>query len=196
MAAPCMPALYPPWSNAVLRIVASLGAIGILGVPVGLMVFMRTPYVTEQDQPLEQPVMFDHRHHASDDGIDCQYCHATADRARSAGMPSTETCMGCHGQIWTDSPLLEPVRRSWADKTPIVWRRVHRLPDFVRFDHGSHVAVGVLCKDCHGEVERMAEVRVVSPLQMRWCIGCHRDPQGTTGRALPKPRTDCTVCHM
>jgi hypothetical protein len=85
--------------------------------------------------------------------------------------------MNCHNQVWTDSPELAAVRRSYFEGTPIRWRRVHTLPDFVFFDHSIHVGKGVGCVTCHGRVDRMAQVLAVAPLTMRWCLDCHREPQ-------------------
>src|SRR5215210_6928437 len=94
----------------------------------------------------------------------------------SAGMPSTETCMTCHSQIWSDSPMLEPVRASYRDNTPIRWNRVHDLPDFAYFHHGVHVQKGVGCVSCHGRVDRMPLMWKEEPMTMEWCLGCHRNP--------------------
>ena len=73
----------------------------------------RSPYVTEADVVRDQPVPFSHEHHVSGLGIDCRYCHTTVEKSAFAGMPATEICMGCHSQIWKDSPMLEPVRESY-----------------------------------------------------------------------------------
>ncbi|MBL9024951.1 MAG: cytochrome c3 family protein [Myxococcales bacterium] len=104
-----MAALFPPWTNAAMPLgvvmVAAAGAAAI----VGPMVYVRMPYSTEQLTPVEQPVEFDHRHHVGDAQIDCVYCHSGAEKAASAGVPDTETCMGCHSQVWSESVLLEPV---------------------------------------------------------------------------------------
>jgi hypothetical protein len=79
--------------------------------------------------------------------------------------------------MWIHAPLLQPVRESWASGVPIAWTRVHDLPDYVYFDHSVHVANGVGCSTCHGDVGEMPlEMRVVN-LQMRWCIDCHRNPE-------------------
>src|SRR6516162_5891789 len=45
---------------------------------------------------------------------------------------------------------------------PIQWLRIHRLPDFVYFDHRSHVNKGVGCQICHGPIETMQRVRQAS----------------------------------
>lgn len=184
------------------------------------MGWVRTPYATGEGDPLEQPVAFDHRHHVADDRIDCRYCHADVEKGPSAGIPSADRCMGCHGQVWSESELLEPVRESYYTGRPIAWERVHRLPDFVFFDHSVHVTNGIGCETCHGRVDRMARIYQVAPLTMGWCLDCHRDPERhlrpldaitamgwkprvpgeAPGPVLAeaygvKPKTDCTACH-
>src|SRR5690348_1916345 len=114
-----------------------------------------SPYTTYVDVPFEQPVEFSHKHHVGDDGIDCRYCHTTVEKSSFANVPPTEVCMTCHSQIWTDSPLLEPVRESFRTRTPIHWTRVHDLPDFVYFNHSIHIKKGVGCVSCHGRINEM-----------------------------------------
>jgi len=92
-------------------------------------------------------------------------------------MPSTETCMNCHKQIWADSPYLEPVRASFRTGKPIEWIRVHDLPDYSYFNHSIHVNKGVGCSTCHGRVDQMPIAFQASTLQMEWCLGCHRSPE-------------------
>jgi NAD-dependent SIR2 family protein deacetylase len=136
----------------------------------------RSSYLTNQFLERQQPVQFSHKHHAGDDGIDCRYCHTTVETTASAGMPPTQTCMNCHSQIWADSPYLEPVRASFRENKPIQWDRVHDLPEFVYFNHSIHVAKGVGCSTCHGQIDNMPAVYQENTLQMEWCIACHRDP--------------------
>src|SRR4029077_5862768 len=118
-----------------------------------------------------------HKHHVGDDGIDCRYCHTSVETAASAGMPSTNTCMNCHKQIWADSTYLEPVRASFRTGKPIEWIRVHDLPDYAYFNHSIHVNKGVGCSTCHGRVDQMPIAYQASTLQMEWCLGCHRAPE-------------------
>jgi len=137
---------------------------------------LRSSYATGQGVVLEQPVPFSHDHHVAGLGIDCRYCHTTVEKSAFAGVPPTETCMNCHKQIWTNADLLEPVRASYRDNVPIEWTRVHDLPDFVYFDHSVHVAKGIGCVTCHGEVDKMPLMFQQASLQMEWCLACHRDP--------------------
>lgn len=215
-----MAALFPRWTNSAFRWALVIIVLVVLAIPLGLMAWVRTPWVLAQYQPIEQPIPFDHRHHVVDDNIDCRYCHTTAENGASAGYPSTELCMGCHNQIWNDSPLLEPVRESYYADVPIRWERVHRLPDFVYFNHAVHVNNGIGCESCHGRVDRMARIYQVEPLTMGWCLDCHREPlphlrppdaittMGYDARRQPlalieeltelydpQPGTDCTSCH-
>jgi hypothetical protein len=171
-----MRALFPPWSDTVFRMCLALATAGLVGVPVAMMLWVRTPYVTKQDTPVEQPVAFDHRHHVRDDGVDCLYCHYEATRSKYAGVPPTAVCMNCHSQIWQESARLAPVRESWFGDRPLRWQRVHQLPQFVYFDHSAHVSHGVGCAECHGRVDLMGQVYAVAPLTMQWCLDCHTDP--------------------
>src|SRR2546428_2899812 len=130
-----MPQIFPRSSNTVAR--ASIAGcwilIGALGWTVNAVYW--SPYTTRVRVPIEQPVPFSHKHHVEDDGIDCRYCYTSVETSAFAGIPSTDTCMTCHSQIFVDAPALAPVRESMARNTPLRWNRVHDLPDFVYFDH-------------------------------------------------------------
>ena len=131
---------------------------------------------TRQNDFIEQPVQFSHAHHVGGMGIDCRYCHTSVEESAFANIPPTKTCMNCHSQIWANAPILEPVRASFRENTPLQWTRVHDLPDFVYFNHSIHVKQGVGCATCHGPVDKMPLVYQAAPLTMQWCLDCHRDP--------------------
>ncbi len=137
----------------------------------------RSSYLTNRYLERQQPVQFSHKHHAGDDGIDCRYCHTSVETSYSAGLPPTQTCMNCHSQIWSDSPYLEPVRASFRENKPIEWERVHDLPEFAYFNHSIHIAKGVGCSTCHGQIDNMPAVFQENTLQMEWCLACHREPE-------------------
>jgi len=84
--------------------------------------------------------------------------------------------MTCHSQLFTSAPMLAPVRESLASGKPIEWNRVNDLGDFVYFNHSIHIAKGVACVTCHGPVDEMRLTWRQNPMQMSWCLGCHRDP--------------------
>lgn len=136
----------------------------------------RSSYLTGRYVEKQQPVQFSHKHHVGDDGIDCRYCHTSVETAASAGIPPTQTCMNCHNQLFADQEYLEPIRASFRDNKPIKWERVHDLPGFAYFDHSIHVAKGVGCSTCHGEIDNMPAVYQENTLQMEWCLSCHKDP--------------------
>jgi hypothetical protein len=125
---------------------------------------------------VSQPIPFSHKHHAGDDGIDCRYCHTSVERSGFAGMPTTRICLTCHSQLYKDAPMLAPLHESDRTGSPIAWSRVHDLPDFVYFDHSIHIAKGVACVECHGRVDQMPLTWRIAPLEMQWCLACHRDP--------------------
>ena len=134
-------------------------------------------YATRAKVPVEQPVPFSHEHHVGGLGIDCRYCHTTVEDSSFANIPPTKTCMNCHSQIWSTAPMLEPVRESFRTDKSIRWIRVHDLPDYVYFNHSIHVAKGVGCTTCHGQVNKMPLMWQESTLQMTWCLDCHRHPE-------------------
>jgi hypothetical protein len=214
-----MPALFPPWANVVARASLIAAAAAIVGVPVALMAWVRTPDATRRYQPVAQPVAFDHRVHVAGEHIDCRYCHFSVERSADAGMPPTATCVPCHSQTWLSSSPLAPVVRSMESGQPLQWSRTHALPDFVFFNHAIHVNKGVGCETCHGRVDRMAVTYQAEPLTMSWCVSCHRDPapklrpvsaMTVMGYEQSAPRqsgaqlerayhvrrlTNCTTCH-
>lgn len=183
----------------------------------------QSPYFTDVNVAREQPVPFSHKHHVTDDGIDCRYCHTSVETSSYAGVPTTHICMSCHSKLWVSSPILELVRSSYATDKSIEWTRVNALPDFVYFDHSIHVNKGVGCTTCHGPIGEMPLTWRANTLYMRWCINCHNHPeqyvrrredvfkpdyappedQITLGRQLVKEYkikgarhlTDCYTCH-
>ena len=157
-----------------LSIVAMVGFLAFLGWVV--VTISWSGYVTGQSLTRDQPVQFSHAHHVGAMGIDCRYCHTTVEESAFANIPPTKTCMNCHSQIWTNAPILEPVRASFRENRPMEWTRVHDLPDFVYFNHSIHVAKGVGCATCHGAVDKMPLMYQENSLQMSWCLDCHRNP--------------------
>src|SRR5919109_372923 len=160
------------WSKA--SILGGLVTLGFLTCVVFTVSW--SGYVTGQGVTTDQPVQFSHAHHVGSMGIDCRYCHTPGEESGFANIPPTKTCMNCHSQIWTNAPILEPVRASFRDGTPLRWTRVHDLPDFVYFNHGIHVRKGVGCAICHGPVDKMPLMYQNANLMMSWCLDCHRNP--------------------
>ncbi len=207
-------------STNTLSRVTIFGAVFIAGFVLWVIGgIVRSPVATDQGITREQPVPFSHQHHVAGLGIDCRYCHTSVETSNFAGIPPTQTCMNCHAQIWTNAAMLEPVRASYASGKPLVWERVHRLPDFVHFNHSIHVAKGIGCASCHGAIDKMSLTYQASPLTMEWCLNCHLHPeefvrpkdkvfdmtyvakdQATLGPQLVKEYhiqrlTTCSTCH-
>jgi hypothetical protein len=132
-----------------------------------------------QDYAPLQPIKFSHVIHAGENEIDCQYCHHTAEQSKSAGIPSASVCLNCHTLVRdaTRSGKFEikKIHAAVDSGVPIEWIRVHRLPDFVYFNHAQHVGAGKLeCQECHGPVEEMHVLQQQEDLSMGWCLDCHR----------------------
>jgi hypothetical protein len=159
---------------------ARVSILGVLVLLAGLGAVMsevqRSALVTRQDEARVQNPPFSHQHHVAGLGLDCRYCHTSVETSNFAGIPPTKTCMNCHSQIWTNAPMLEPVRESFRTGKALNWERVHDLPDFVYFDHSIHINKGVGCQSCHGPVDHMPLMYQANSLQMEWCLDCHRAP--------------------
>jgi hypothetical protein len=171
-----MAQIFKPSDDTWLRFVVLIVVVTVVGAFLVAGGMVRSLYVTSVNEAPRQPVPFSHQHHVAGLGIDCQYCHTSFERAESAGLPPTHTCMTCHSQIWTEAPVLRPVRQSFVENRPIFWNRVADLPDHVYFNHEVHVSAGVGCVTCHGRIDQMHRTRQAEPFLMQWCLDCHRDP--------------------
>ncbi len=171
-----MSQIFHPSTNTISRVsifavVLTVGFAGWIAAALD-----RSSIVTRKNVILEQPVPFSHDHHVGEVGIDCRYCHTSVETSSFAGIPPTSTCMNCHNELFKDSPMLEPVRESFRNGQPIEWTRVHDVPDYVYFNHSIHVAKGIGCTSCHGEIDEMPITWKAESLKMEWCLDCHRDP--------------------
>ena len=134
-----------------------------------------------------QPIFYRHDVHAGQYKIDCKYCHFAVEISPHPGIPTLETCMGCHRIAGSGNPEVKKLREAYAAKKPMEWIRVHRLPPFVHFPHMRHVKAEVTCQTCHGEIQTMPRVSQYASLKMGWCLDCHIQRKVTT---------DCTACHF
>ena len=197
--------------------VALAGAVALLSAYSGAS--------SSQNFAPEQPIAFPHPVHVQTLGMNCLYCHFSANKSPDPGMPAVSTCMGCHTIVGPDRPAIPGVRTAPAKSAeiqklhnywkggagqPVPWVRIHKVPEYVHFPHMRHVNAGVACQSCHGQVQQMARVYQASSLNMGWCVNCHvngykpADAVSNTGGtptpqdlALPprKARYDCTACH-
>ncbi|HZE73780.1 MAG TPA: cytochrome c3 family protein [Gemmatimonadales bacterium] len=140
-----------------------------------------------------QPVFFRHDIHAGQFKIQCQYCHYSVAVSSEPGIPSMQTCMGCHtviaGSDSSHKVEIKKVREAWSQKKPIEWTRVHFVARHAHFPHMRHIkALGPnACQTCHGDVTRMPQIYKVNNVNnMGFCITCHEQRNVTR---------DCAVCH-
>ena len=140
-----------------------------------------------------QPIFFRHDIHAGQFKMQCQYCHYSVDVSAEPGIPSMQTCMGCHlvvaGSDSSSRTEIRKLRQAWTEKKPVEWVRVHFLPRHAHFPHQRHIKVlgPTACATCHGDVSRMPQVFKVNQVDnMGFCITCHVE------RGVSR---DCSVCH-
>ncbi len=170
-----MPQIFPKWAN---QLAPKLGLIAVLAGTMAMagVTYYLTPKYTRVGYQPKQPVAFSHKIHSTQLGIDCRYCHNDVDKAWFSNIPAASTCMNCHSLILKDDPKLALVRESYNTGKPIPWVQVHKVPDYVYFNHSVHVNRGISCVHCHGEVNQMDEVQHAKPLSMSFCVDCHRAP--------------------
>ena len=197
------------WAWVNRKYVGLGGLVLVIAVVVTLFQGLYSINVMEGYQP-SQPIAFPHDIHAGQNGIDCKYCHNSVTESKSAGLPTVNVCMNCHKQITGADEQVAKIQKiydaaGWdgqqytGETKPIVWNKVHNLPDHVYFNHRQHVVVGgVDCKQCHGDMTKMNEVAKVqtvselneidgnvqltkSTLTMGWCIECHQEKEISSG---------------
>ncbi|MCA9312631.1 MAG: cytochrome C [Phycisphaeraceae bacterium] len=186
-------AIFPKWTNSIPAFAFLSAAFGVVAVVSGFWVYA-TPKFWEAGYQPEQPISYSHQLHAQQLGIDCRYCHTNVEKSRIANVPSTNTCMNCHTivdaqrgylkkatavegeSVHFKSAALQALRSYAASGDPAPWKRIHKLPDYVQFNHAAHLQAGVSCFSCHGRIDQMAIVYQQNPLSMKWCLDCHRSP--------------------
>ena len=164
------------------------------------------PSASNQGYAPEQPIPFSHKLHAGTNKIACQYCHVGIERSKHATVPALNVCMNCHRVVKTDSPWIKTITAAFNEGKPIEWIRVHELPDFVYFPHKRHIAKGIACEVCHGNVKEMDRIEQFAPLNMGFCMDCHRgstaprDLLQATYPGMKNPHgpvapVNCSTCH-
>jgi hypothetical protein len=159
--------VFPKWTNKLpAQILLGLAMVGT-AVVCGVTYYATPKYTDVGYQPI-QPVYFPHSVHADQLGIDCRYCHNQVEKSWYSNLPGPGVCMNCHNQVLANDTRLAPIRESAQNGKPIPWVQIHKLPDFVYFNHSVHV---------NGEVHKMDEVAQAKPLSMSFCLECHRAPE-------------------
>ncbi len=167
--------VFPQWANRLPRLVL-VGAVLVSSALVSGSWYYLTPKYSRVGYQPVQPTAFSHAVHVEQMGMDCRYCHSAVERSWYSNIPAATTCMNCHDQVLKGDPRLALVRESAATGQTIPWVRVHRVPDFVYFNHAVHVTRGIGCFECHGPLNTMDEIYHAQPLTMTFCLDCHRNP--------------------
>jgi hypothetical protein len=184
--------IFPKWINVLPTLAAVGGLLGATSVVGGFWYYATPKYFKVGYMPKQPGAGFNHQLHAGQLGMDCRYCHTKVEQSAEANIPNVATCYGCHADQRLAKLAVDEghkaktqfVRDAYAKDEPIEWRRVHKVPDYVRnFPHNVHVNAGVSCYSCHGQITGMPVVYQVQPLSMSWCLDCHRDP---TPHLVPK----------
>jgi hypothetical protein len=168
-------AIFPKSSDIILKVAGAVIGLGAV-TTIASYAYLSYPTVIDTGYQPVQPVPYSHKLHVGQLGLNCYYCHSTVYRTAYAAIPGTEICMNCHAKVKDKSPRLEVVRRSFETGEPIPWKEIHKLPDYVYFNHRAHLMAGVSCVSCHGRIDQMVEVHQEKPLNMAFCLECHRDP--------------------
>jgi hypothetical protein len=170
-----------------LILVLVLLALALVAVLIAVLFVSRTYAMTPQ------PLAFEHSKHI-EAGINCLYCHPGATSGAVAGLPSMAKCMGCHVSVQPKNPAdqsaIDQVIKQWDSKKPVQWVQVFDQPGFVHFNHRPHIAAGVACESCHGDISKMGYARPYN-LNMGFCLECHNKQSPEKVKQL----TDCSTCH-
>ena len=180
-----------------MRKIAKSASIMAIAIVVGGLLLMRV-FAGSGYAPV-QPIQFDHWQHVTKGAVakegeesgpqlECAFCHEHADKSSHATIPNVSTCMACHQTEKTDSPEIQKLTDIFEHEKQPAWKRVYWMEKEanVFFTHKPHIAAGVDCVACHGEVGQMHRVRRETDQTMGWCIDCHRKKGASV---------DCYICH-
>ena len=175
-------------------LISPLGRVAVLIAVLALFSVAAFGIAQTQKAP-EQPIQFPHNIHVGL-GIQCLYCHPGALRGPSPGLPTQAKCWGCHQQIakTKTSPKLAVLVDYVQNNKQIQWIPVAQVPDFVHFNHRPHVAAGLNCENCHGDMTKVEIAENPQVMNMGWCLNCHKQKAGDDQEKLIK-LTDCGTCH-
>ncbi|MGE4233434.1 MAG: cytochrome c3 family protein [Bacteriovoracia bacterium] len=181
--------------------------LGILFAVVALGCVLYTLYRVGRNDGYspDQPIPFSHKKHAGTYNIPCMYCHTSVEKSKHATVPPMNVCMNCHSVVKPDSPHIQKLKQLYLEKKePFQWIKVHDLPDHVNFSHKRHIAKGVACETCHGDVKSMEKIKQAKPMTMGWCLDCHRGKTTPdyvydnlkTPKGSQVAPTSCYTCHQ
>jgi len=164
--------------------VAGFGVVALsLLVPIGIRV------LCGQDKApaaKPQPIPFSHKLHMPF-FPECLDCHRLSTDGWTMSYPSEEKCMVCHATIKAEDPAIKKLADYAANKKPVPWVQVYRVPDYVYFSHRTHITRAKLgCESCHGPVRDREVITREKDTSMQACISCHKEKGAPVG---------CRTCH-
>lgn len=141
-----------------------------------------------------ESIQFNHQKHLAAD-VPCLFCHPGVLNGAVATIPSVQKCIGCHSNVEGTSAEgkkdVELLLQLWEEGQPLRWEKVYDQPDFVSFNHRPHIAAGVNCENCHGNVQQMAMARQAYRINMGFCLYCHQKQSADKVTYLKS----CSTCH-
>ncbi|MBX3360507.1 MAG: cytochrome c3 family protein [Phycisphaeraceae bacterium] len=188
-----MATIFPKWLNMVPTLLAIGGGGATMAVVVGTWYWATPDYFEVGYMPTQPGSGFNHQIHAGKLGMDCRYCHTKVEESNEANIPAVATCIGCHAEerlatAFDPGEKVAFIREAYAKDHSVEWRRVHKLPDYVRnFPHAAHINAGVSCYSCHGQITAMPVVFQAEGLGMGWCLDCHRGVEKNPEKYLVPP---------
>jgi hypothetical protein len=143
------------------------------------------------------PLRFSHARHVKHK-IECDFCHEKASNSQKASdnlIPEEETCETCH-PIDREHP--ERVSKSaTACSTCHVFNEKNEVERVVipspnlLFNHKVHIAKGIACTHCHGDMSKIELATREQLPKMELCLTCHNSRRG----GLNAP-SRCATCHL
>jgi hypothetical protein len=196
-----MSQIFRPSSNRYSKLSLISVVLILIFMSISSYAYFQSSYYNDVGVFIEQPIPFSHKNHVQGLGLNCVFCHTSVEKSATAGIPSTEVCMSCHSQIYQKSQVLKPLRDSFENNTAIKWNRVHKLPDYVYFNHSIHINKDISCFTCHGDVKEMESISKQRPMTMSWCLRCHSHPEKYINPEVNEVNidraqlTNCYTCH-
>ncbi len=147
------------------------------------------------ESPTDEILKFNHQKHVAA-GVQCVFCHPGALNGPVATVPSVAKCVGCHQNVEVSGEEGQAnvaiLMNHWEEGVPLRWEKTHDQPDFVYFTHQPHIAAGVNCENCHGDVSQKTVARPSYRINMGFCLDCHREQSPEKVTRL----VGCANCHQ
>ena len=159
----------------------------LVGLPPLLIVVIVA--LASRQPPVPQPVAFNHRKHAGDLKLGCEFCHQFVTVGAHAGLPDARICRICHQVQQGKTAEAARLTELLTQGAPLRFNKLFRLATHVRYTHRRHVGIAKLdCRQCHGDIadSDRPPSRALVRITMNFCLDCHR----ANGQSL-----DCVACH-